>query len=301
MLVEFNELYQKYLTKLKTNINFLSDKPEETADSCLNALWIKAMGINKSVETSNFDDLINLNRQQIILLEKLIEERISGVPIAYITNRQNFMGLEFISDNRALIPRKETEILGKKSFEICQVKYEVNPNLRIFDICCGSGNLGLSMAKFLPGILVYSSDLSLEAVALTYDNINFLHLEKQVKVFQGNMFEPFNSEVYYNNIDVIICNPPYISSAKVSKMNSEIVVNEPSIAFDGGMLGTKIIQNLIRESPRFLAKGGNLLFEVGLGQDSLIIKLCSNLNIYSKIEGICDSNGNVRVVNCVMS
>ena len=92
------------------------------------------------------------------------------------------MGIELLSDKRALIPRKETELLGKKALELvqqdCQVKAKY---LNVIDVCCGSGNLGLAIAHFNPNCIVHASDISQEAVELTQDNINFLNLNQRVR------------------------------------------------------------------------------------------------------------------------
>ena len=93
-----------------------------------------------------------------------------------------------------------------------------------------------------------------------------------------------------------ICNPSYISSAKVVKMNHEISYNEPVLAFDGGMLGIKIIQKLIADSPWFLAPKGCIVFEDGVGQGGFVIKLLQKTLIFQKISSTTDNSENVRVV-----
>ena len=165
------------------------------------------------------------------------------------------------------------------------------------DICCGSGNLGLALAYFNQNVFVNATDLSPEAVELTKDNISFLKLQERVQVEQGDLFSAFENKKYYGNTDMIICNPPYISSAKVKKMDAEISVHEPVLAFDGGMFGLKIIQRLIEESPKFLVKNGWLIFEVGLGQGEFIMRLCESANKYDKIESVSDNMGNIRVIS----
>jgi release factor glutamine methyltransferase len=79
-------------------------------------------------------------------------------------------------------------------------------------------------------------------------------------------------------------------------MNSEISANEPAMAFDGGMLGLKVIQKLILESPKFLSKQGWLIFEIGRGQGQFIIELCQNNGAYDQIESFTDNLGNVRAI-----
>jgi release factor glutamine methyltransferase len=107
----------------------------------------------------------------------------------------------------------------------------------------------------------------------------------------------FEEDVYNEKFDLIVCNPPYISSAKVAKMDQEISMNEPTVAFDGGMLGIKIIQKLIHDAPRFLKKGGWVAFEVGLGQGQLIYQLCERILLFSQIDTVLDNSNNIRVIS----
>jgi len=298
--MESTELYQSLLAYLAEHLKTLHDKPEETVESCMKALWAKASGKNRSIESALVEKMVDLSEEQVNLLHQLIETRISGIPLAYITGRQNFMGIELLSDNRALIPRKETEILGRTALEVCQSVSKIKVKPLVLDVCCGSGNLGLALSTLSPDITVYSSDLSQEAVDLTKENISFLNLANRVTVIQGNLFEAFESDKFLGKVDVIVCNPPYISSAKVTKMDSEISNNEPSMAFDGGMIGTKIIQQLIRDAPKFLVKGGHLIFEVGLGQGTFISQLIEKSNKYARVITINDDMDNVRVIQCVL-
>ncbi len=290
------ELYQIIRLKLEEQLFLGADKPEETIHSTLSALWNKAYGHSISAEKASKIPLPKLSEHQENILHDLIEQRLNNTPLAYLTGRQNFMGIEFLCDNRALIPRKETEILGNAALELCQKIAWEKSKVNVFDVCCGSGNLGLALASLHPQTTVYSSDLSPEAVALTRDNISFLKLGERVKVTQSDLFSNFETDEYFGNIDLIVCNPPYISTSKVSKMNTEISSNEPLMAFDGGLIGLKIIQKLIQESPRYLSPGGWLIFEVGVGQGQFVSQLCTKSSYYRQVNSITDDSGNIRAI-----
>lgn len=290
------ELFEKLKIQLVESIHFLEDKPEETIESTIKACWFAAYGSPKSAEEAVKYSLPELTDSQIITLNSLIQQRIENIPLAHITGRQNFMSVELLSDNRALIPRKETEILGRKALEISRQIAIKNQSVRVMDICCGSGNLALAMASLNNKCIVFATDLSGDAVGLTNDNIAFLNLNDRVMAFQGDMFAAFENDKHYLNIDLIVCNPPYISTSKVTKMNAEIASHEPSLAFDGGMFGTKIIQSLILDAPRFLRAGGVLLFEVGLGQGEFILRLCNDSDRFSSVQPLLDNEGNIRVI-----
>ena len=289
-------LYRKIRQDLENHLHPLEDKPEETIDSSLKALWLMASGIQKSAGEALSFPLPKLTAQQVAKLNKLINERLSGKALAYITGRQSFMGIELFCNDKALIPRKETEILGKKALEIGQNIVSKKGNVKVFDVCCGSGNLGIAMAHFLPNAKVFASDYSADAVTLAQENVFLLNLQQRVYVCQSDLFSAFENGDYEKKIDLIVCNPPYLSSSKVTKLHSEISMNEPAMAFDGGMLGTKIIQRLIREAPKFLTKEGWVAFEVGVGLGSFLIQIIEKTNLYDQIASVNDELGNIRVI-----
>ena len=289
-------LFNQIKKELDAKLHFLEDKPEETSDSTLRACWHTASGSPRSAEEASKIPLAELTKKQIDILYDLIEKRLNNIPLAYITGRQSFMGIEILADKRALIPRKETEILGRKALGISIDLAKEQKYVRVMDICAGSGNLGLAIAYYNPKAIIFATDLSHEAVEHSKDNISFLNLHDRVLAEQGDLFSAFENEEHYGKADIIVCNPPYISSGKVAKMNSEISDYEPVMAFDGGMFGTKIIQKLLAEAPKFLSPNGWLLFEVGLGQGPFIIDLCERTGSYHQIQPINDPNHNIRVI-----
>ena len=290
------ELYTTLKTLLTGKLNLLSDKPEETIDSTLRALWHASSGFPKSVDKTDKLQLPELTKEQVAILNNSVEQRLNGTPLAHITGRQSFMGIELLTDKRALIPRKETEILGRKALELSSSIFAKKNLVKVIDVCCGAGNLGLAIAHFNLKAKVSAADLSQEAVDLTNDNISFLKLSERIQAMQGDLFSAFETDEYYGKTDMIICNPPYISSAKVPKMISEISENEPVLAFDGGMLGTKIILRLIGEAPKFLTSRGWVIFEIGLGQGPFIMQLCERSEFYDTVESVSDDSGNIRVI-----
>lgn len=289
-------LYSEIKTQFGKKFNFLKDKPEETVDSTLKACWQCASGNPMSAEEAIKHPLPALNDKQLKQLYSLLEKRLKNVPLAHIVGRQNFLGIEFLSDKRALIPRKETEILGKKAVELSFELAKNRDSLRVMDICCGSGNLGLSVAHLNPKVQLFASDLSEEAVELAKDNTNVLQLGPRSVILAGDLFSAFDNNEYWESVDLVICNPPYISSAKVTKMDEEISGHEPVLAFDGGMFGFKIIQNVIDKAPTYLRKGGWLIFEVGSGQGEFIMKMCERTEKYEDVTPITDEIGNIRVI-----
>lgn len=290
------ELFSKFSQVLKAQISFLEDKPEENLVSTLKALWLCAADFPVSAEKAVGLKLPELTTIQKKKLEHLFKQRINNIPLAHITKRQSFMGLEFITDKRALIPRKETEILGNEALKLSFEFSEIYGKVNVIDVCCGAGNLGIAISKLNPLCKVHAADISSEAVELACENVKFLNQDSRVRVIVSDMLAEFETNEFFGKIDLIICNPPYISNSKVVKMHPEISDNEPSLAFNGGMMGLKVIQKLIHEAPRFLSPGGWLCFEVGDGQGEFISKMCKKTQLYQKIQLVLDISGNIRVI-----
>ncbi len=292
-----SDLYKELFRKLENNLEFLPDKPEETVGSTLSALWLLAADKRLSAEKAVYEALPGLTDEQMEMLQELIDKRISGYPLAYITGRQQFMGVELIANESALIPRKETELLGNTALNILgSFQAEGHQTITAFDLCCGAGNLAVALALKVPEVVIYASDLSPEAVQLAGENIKMYDLKERVRVHQGSVLDAFHEMGFEERVDLIICNPPYISDAKVPDMAEEISQYEPDMAFNGGMLGLKVVTELIRKAPVYLKKGGWLTFEVGLGQGEFVKNLCLKTQLYDHVEEVRDKNGNTRVI-----
>ena len=288
------EIYNELLDYISNNLKTLPDKPEENPENTLHALWLHSCGINAKQQSNS--PLPELDEKSLSFLQKLIQKRIKGTPLAHLTGVEKFMNIEFKVDSRALIPRKETELLGQAALEhineIARNKSVVNT----IDVCTGMGNLALAFAYHQPKTKVWASDLSNEAILLAKQNAQMLGLEEKVTFFTGDLFEPFSQEKLSDSIDILTCNPPYISSAKVEKMPDEISKHEPKMAFDGGSIGLQIVFRVINEAPAFLKNGGWLCFEVGHGQGEGLLKFIKRNEKFTRIETANTETGDIRAI-----
>jgi release factor glutamine methyltransferase len=290
-------LYQECEALLATSLQTLNDKPEETVASTLSALWHAAAGKPLSVQRATDSPLPALDVNASARLRTLLQHRIAGIPLAHLTGRQQFMGLELQVSGDALIPREETELLGHAALTHLQnIIRENNNNATVIDVCTGSGNLALALAHHAPRARVWAADLSESAVALAERNAKNLSLDDRVTFRAGDLLAPFDTPEFHGKVDLLVCNPPYISSGKVDVMASEIIGHEPRLAFDGGPLGIRILQRLIAEAPRFLKASGILAFEIGLGQGRGIRKRLEQHGDYGDIVEITDAEGNIRAL-----
>ena len=275
----------------------LPDKPQETADATLRTLWQLACGRALSLEAAlEAGALPPLDAAAEQRLHDLLTRRASGVPLAHLTGRQRFMGLDMLAGPAALIPRTETELLGNAALALVREQVARTGTATVIDVCTGSGNLALAIARHAPAARVQASDLSTDAVELARRNAEFLGVASRVDLRAGDLLEPFDEPAFHAQVDVLICNPPYISSGKVDTMHHEISAFEPRLAFDGGPLGVRILQRLIREAPRFLAPRGWLAFEVGEGQGPAVMRRLEVGGVFRQQRSVRDARGEIRAI-----
>lgn len=270
---------------------FLADKPEEDAESTLRALWYLAAGEARSAVAARAGALPPLDAAAQARLDGLLDQRLAGTPLAHLTRRVHFHGMELLAGPEALLPRHETELLARCAIDsLRDVAAAV-----VVDACTGSGNVGLAIARARPDARVHGADLDPAAVELARRNAAALGLSSRAEFVQGDLFAPFGA-AFDARVDLVSCNPPYISGSKVARMAAEVTAHEPALAFDGGPLGVSILMRVIDEAPRLLRDGGWLVLEVGAGQGEAIRRRLGTIAHWREVEGHGDDGGIVRVV-----
>lgn len=217
---------------------------------------------------------------------KYIEQIIDGKPLQYITQKQEFVGMEFFVNEDVLIPQPDTEILVETVLDICK-RYS-NQSLRILDLCTGSGAIAISLSKIL-NTQVFASDVSTKALEVAEKN-NVLNNSK-VEFIESNLFEQINGEKF----DIIVSNPPYIKNEEI-KLLSKQVQNEPYIALAGGEDGLDFYRKIIDEAYKHINKNGYLCLEIGYDQKEDLIKLIKQNENYEYENCIKDLSNNDRCI-----
>lgn len=291
-----NPPYPELLERIARTLTFLPDKPEETPESTLRALWFTAAGSPRSAEAAMEGSLPGLDAAAVAKLGALVDERLAGTPLAHLTGRQRFVDLEMLAGPGALVPRRETELLARSAIELTREVASRQAAVRVVDVCTGSGNVALAIAQHVPEARVFAADLSEDAVALARLNASHLGLQTRATFSAGDLLAPFDTAEFHGTVDVLTCNPPYISSAKVEQMHGEISQHEPHLAFDGGPFGVKILMRLLQDAPKFVRPGGWLAFEVGLGQGPAMAKRLEKIPGVSQVRPLADSHNDIRAL-----
>ena len=214
---------------------------------------------------------------------ELIKQRAAGKPVAYLVGHREFFSLPFTVTPDVLIPRPDTELLVVRALDIAKPKPRVNDPpertetedapeapapkptpppakpIAIADVGTGSGILAITLAKHLPGASVTMIDVSPAALAVAQKNANRNGVSDRIEAFASDLFAAVPAE---RRFDLIVSNPPYITSEEMQQLAVDVGRYEPTLALDGGPQGTDVIERLIPQAAERLRPGGWLLMEI---------------------------------------
>ncbi len=214
------------------------------------------------------------------------------VRLAQQNGRQQFMGIDLEVMPGVLVPRQETELLGQTAVRLLQQR---GANQRAIDMCCGSGNLACGIMAAIADVQFWLSDLTDETVQLARRNVDHFGFTERATVVQGDLFAGLEGKGLEGGIDMIVCNPPYISTARLAKDRAHLLEQEPREAFDGGSYGISIHQRVIKDAITYLKPDGWLLFEMGVGQAKQVSLLFRRVAVYGEVQFVEDAMNEPRV------
>ena len=187
-----------------------------------------------------------------------LERLKAGEPLAYLIGHTPFLNCEIHLDSHPLIPRTETEYWVVKAIE--SIQKDLKPDTKILDLCAGSGCIGVAVAKAVSDSLITFAEIDPNHLSTIRKNLehNLPDYSKQkeyLKVVESNLFENIEG-----TFDFILTNPPYIDPV-LDRTESSVKSHEPHLALYGGSAGLDIINNIIKESPKYLNNDGELWIE----------------------------------------
>lgn len=220
--------------------------------------------------------------------KEAIDKIISGIPIQYITNKQEFMTEEYYVDENVLIPQPDTEILVEEVLKICANN---NCNAKILDLCTGSGAIAISLKKRMMKSTMFASDVSIKALNIARKNANINGTE--INFIESDLFD----KIQEKDFDIIVSNPPYIKK-EVLKTLSKQVQNEPTLALDGGESGLEFYEKIANEAYIYIKNNGFLCLEIGYDQAKEVEEILIKNKYYKDMRVIKDLSNNDR---CIIS
>ena len=217
------------------------------------------------------------------MASKLIDSRLAGTPVAYLTGTKEFWSRKFLITPSVLIPRTETELLVELALNLIPVDQPSS----VIDLGTGSGIIGITLAAERPQASVVASDISTTALLVAKNNAQ-RHTINNISFVESNWF----SAIQHNKFDIIVSNPPYVADNDPHLRQGDLPF-EPEAALKSGPSGLDALNAIADSARKSLHPEGYLLLEHGYDQASPLAEMLDHLN-YSNIEAHADLQGHLR-------
>ena len=274
---------------LTSGTAYLEARGVEGARHSMQSLLVHVLGKNKTWLYLHYDD--PLSEAQLAPLRELLRERGKGVPLQHLLGSTEFYRREFRTDARALIPRPETEELVEMALQLAPAQ----ENMRVLDMGCGSGIIGitlaLELAKYHPEVVL--ADISEAALSLALENATTLGA--RVRTYRSDLFRAWqpdetNAVVPPTGFNLVLANLPYVPDGE--QVATE-VTHDPATALYGGPDGLDIVRRFLEEARPHLAPGCLVMLEVGHDQGEATRAIMQELG-YTDTRVLSDMSGKPR-------
>lgn len=233
---------------------------------------------------------IELDAVSVATFHDLIRRRGQGEPVAYLLERKEFYGREFEVGPQVLIPRPETELMVDE----CKRLLPSDARLRTADICAGSGNLGVTLCAEFPGSRCVMADISHQALRIALRNANRHGVTERILPVRQDLAFALKPE----SVDLVVCNPPYISVEDYPALDPEVAQYEPRIALDGGRAGLETVMRAVGTIADSLVPGGYFIMETERDQVRLIAhEMRTSRTVWQKVSVHRDLRGDDRFLS----
>jgi release factor glutamine methyltransferase len=234
-------------------------------------------------------DEMLLNSEAFLQWQELQSKRLAGEPIAYLIGKRGFHDIELYVAPGVLIPRPETELLVEIGL---QEIGRLHGPVTVMDLGTGSGAIALAIAKAAPHVLVSATDQSFEALDIAKMNAQLLKLEARVQLMQGSWYEALNNDARF---DIILSNPPYISSLDPHLSQGDLRF-EPISALTDHAGGLSCLEAIIDSAKDHLNPNGLIAVEHGFDQSDAVVDLMKTAGLRD-VQTYLDLAGHRRVAS----
>lgn len=265
-------------------VRYVASKLKDNARFEAEQIVMHVLGIGRTGFITNSSRAVTDDEMRII--NETAARRAGGEPLQYILGETEFMSLPFKVNRATLIPRSDTETLVEHVLEHMNGK-----SCEILDIGAGTGCVGISLAYYNKNARVTELDISFDAINTARENAGINGVLGRTKFIKADILNEIPDGAY----DIIVSNPPYIETAVIGTLQTEVKDYEPLSALDGGEDGLTFYRRITEIAPKMLKKGGLLAFEIGYNQGENVKKLMEKN--FKDIRIIKDLCGNDRVVS----
>jgi release factor glutamine methyltransferase len=272
---------------LEWTTGYLRTRGHESAKLEAQLLLAHALGCPRIALYTRYDE--EPSESDRTRFRTLVQSCAKGEPVAHLLGTKEFFSLEFEVGPAVLVPRPDSEWLVTE----CLALTKGMDAPRLLDVGTGSGCLAVALAARHKGAVVTASDVSAEALAVARRNVEKHKLGERIRFVEGDLFAPLSADDHF---DVILSNPPYISSAALAELAPEVRDHEPRLALDGGPDGFAVIDRLIAGAPAHILPGGYLMIEIGFDQEGGTRRRVEAHGGYELVKTVHDAAGHPRVV-----
>jgi release factor glutamine methyltransferase len=227
-------------------------------------------------------------------LRDLVKRAGQNEPVAYLVGRTEFYSLQIKVTPDCMIPRPETELLVERAIEFLRVRPSTTQY--VCDLCTGSGCIAVAIAKNFPDARIIATDICDAALAVAAENIKNHQLTDKITLLCGDLFDPIISGLDVTEFDLIVCNPPYVSTTEYEALDKNVKDYEPQKALLAGVDGLDVYYRVIENTGKFLKPDGALILEIGYAQGKAVKELLEKTDEFVEIKIEKDFHDNDRIV-----
>lgn len=256
------------------------------------------------------------DEQQLARLHALVNRAGRDEPVAYLIGRTEFYSLELDITPDCLIPRPETELLVERAVEFLRARTAANPSMQetqpqttppetgadtqlVCDLCTGSGCIAVAVAKNFPDSRIIATDICDAALEVAAANVQKYDLSERITLLCGDLFDPIVPQLDEARFDLILCNPPYVSTQEFETLDKNVKDYEPKLALLAGADGLDVYRRIIQKADSFLKTGAALMLEIGYAQGPAVTELLERTAAFSNIRIEKDFHNNDRIVTAL--
>ncbi len=234
-----------------------------------------------------------VEKPELDKLRELVRRAGQNEPIAYLVGKTEFYSMELNVTPDCMIPRPETELLVQRAIEFLRTR---NGTQYVCDLCTGSGCIAAAITKNFPNVQTIATDICDAALAVAAANVEKHRLQDKIKLLSGDLFDPIIPQLDVGKFDLIVCNPPYVSSDEYEKLDINVKDYEPRLALFAGEDGLDIYRRIIDKVDSFLKLDAALILEIGYAQGPAIKELLEETEVFNEIKIEKDFHDNDRIV-----
>jgi release factor glutamine methyltransferase len=243
---------------------------------------------------TQFDRPVAKNKLDI--LHGLVKRAAKAEPVAYLIGKTEFFSVEFEISPDCMIPRPETELLVERANEFLRSR---SAKQLVCDLCTGCGCIAVAIAKNVPDVDIIATDISDAALKTAARNVERHNLKNRIKLLCGDLFDPLIVQLDKAKFDLIVCNPPYVSSFEYDALGSSVKDYEPKLALYAGDDGLDTYRRITEKVCDFLNLGAALILEIGYSQGPAVRELLEKTGCFGEIKIEKDYQNNDRIVTAL--